>query len=158
MPVKEHQQYAAQARSGQNFTSWDAGSLEDLFQYELTHPRVSHKVRGKLFLREILGLTGMQVSLNRLPAGRALPFSHQHKQNEELYIFIKGSGQMQIDGEIVEIKEGTVVRVTPEGNRTWRNNSQEDLYYVVIQAKEGSLLQDTFEDGIPCEQAPTWPA
>lgn len=65
---------------------------------------------------------------------------------------------MQIDGEVVNIKEGTVVRVTPDGNRTWRNNSQEDLYYVVIQAKEGSLRQDTFEDGIPCEQTPTGPA
>lgn len=70
--------------------------MEDLFQYELTHPRVSHKLRRKLFLREILGLTGMQVSINRCPAGRAVPFSHQHKQNEELYIFIKGSGRCKL--------------------------------------------------------------
>lgn len=156
MPIKESEHLSIEARKGTNFASFDAGSLDDLFQYDLQHPRLPRKVKGKLFLKEILGLTGMQVSLNRLPAGVAVPFTHKHQQNEELYIFIKGSGQMQVDGEIIEVKEGSAVRVSPEGSRVWRNNSSEDLYYIVIQAKDGSLAQDTFEDGVPSETAPLW--
>ncbi len=156
MTIKEQEKYAESARKGNNFTAYDAGSLDELFQYELHHPKIPVKVKGKLFLRDILGLTGMQVSLNRLPAGRTVPFLHQHKQNEELYIFIKGSGQMQIDGEVVEVKEGTAVRISPDGQRCWRNNSTEDLYYIVIQAKDGSLQQDTFDDGMASDQPPVW--
>ncbi len=156
MPIQELKKYSSQVKTGQNFSAFDAGSLEDLFQYELQHPRLNRTVKGKLFLREILDLTSMQVSLNRLPAGAAVPFIHKHKQNEELYIFIKGNGQMQVDGETFDIKEGTVVRIAPDGGRVWRNNSSEDLYYIVIQGKDGSLSQDTFDDGIPLETPPSW--
>jgi mannose-6-phosphate isomerase-like protein (cupin superfamily) len=156
MPITEQQKYAANARKGRNFTSYDAGSMDDLFQYDFHHPKVARKVRGKLFLKEILGLSAMQISLNKLPAGVAVPFLHRHKQNEEVYLFIKGQGQMQIDNESIDVKEGTVIRVSPDGNRTWRNNSSEDLYYVVIQAKEGSLEQETFEDGVASDESPCW--
>jgi hypothetical protein len=40
--------------------------------------------------------------------------------------------------------------------RTWRNNSDQDLYYVVIQAQENSLTADTTEDGIKGEKSVTW--
>ena len=41
-------------------------------------------VPGKLFLNPILGLTGMEVSVNCLPAGAGVPFYHKHHSNEEL--------------------------------------------------------------------------
>lgn len=144
--------------SGKNYTAVHTGKFGGLLQYKLQHPAREKPVRGKLFLKDHLGLTGMQVSLNTLPAGIAVPFSHKHKKNEELYIFVKGRGQIQIDGDIIDVEEGTAVRVAPDGERTWRNNSEEDLHYVVIQAAENSLTQDTFDDGIPGSSAPVWPA
>lgn len=156
MAVKEQEKYAAKTRHGKNFSSFDAGRLDDLFQYELSHPKIDRPVRGKLFIKEIIGLTGMQISLNRLPAGVSVPFVHQHMENEEVYVFVKGKGQMQIDGEVIDVQEGSVVRISPDGARVWRNNSDQDLYYVVIQAKEGSLRQDTFEDGLPSQSPPSW--
>jgi mannose-6-phosphate isomerase-like protein (cupin superfamily) len=134
---------------GKNFTVFQAGKFADLYQYELKHPRQEKPVHGKLLVRDQLGLTGMQVSLNKFPAGRSMPFLHAHKENEELYIFVGGKGQMQVDGEIIEVTEGTCIRVATEGVRAWRNNSNEDLYFICIQAKEKSLHQETFEDGIP---------
>ncbi len=141
---------------GKNFTCVHTGKFADLFQYELKHPLREKPVHGKLFLRDHLNLSSMQVSLNKLPAGVAVPFTHRHRENEELYIFIGGKGQIQIDGEIIDIEEGSCVRIAPNGDRTWRNNSNEDLYYIVIQGKEGSLNIDTFDDGIPGEAAINW--
>lgn len=46
--------------------------------------------------------------------------------------FIKGSGRFQVDGDVIDVREGTVIRVAPEGTRAWRNNSSEDLYYIVL--------------------------
>ncbi|HEY9715304.1 MAG TPA: cupin domain-containing protein [Chroococcales cyanobacterium] len=143
--------------SGTNFTCSQFGKFSQLTDFWIQHPRMQRKAQGKVFLKDYLNLTGMQVSLNKLPAGRAVPFAHRHRENEELYIFIGGKGQMQIDGEIIEITEGTCIRVSPNGSRTWRNNSSEDLYYVVVQAKDHSLSIDTFDDGLPDENPVVWP-
>ena len=98
----------------------------------------------------------MRISLNKFPAGYSVPFYHAHKHNEEVYIFVGGKGQMQIDDQNIDVEEGSVVRVKTEGMRTWRNNSDQDLYSVVIQAKENSLTADTFEDGIRGEKNVSW--
>ena len=141
---------------GKNFSVFHAGKFHDLLNYELMHPRLNKKMRGKFLAKEELGLTGMQVSLNQLPPGKGTLFSHQHKQNEELYVFISGKGQMQIDAEIIDVCEGSCVRIATDGLRAWRNNGTEDLVCICIQAKENSLDQHTFEDGIPKMEAPVW--
>ena len=40
---------------------------------------------GRVELHEALGLTGAEISINRLPAGAGVPFGHSHKENEEIY-------------------------------------------------------------------------
>ncbi|MBX6395422.1 MAG: cupin domain-containing protein [Alicyclobacillaceae bacterium] len=143
-------QVIQEVKEGKNYSVAQVGKLEELDRYET-------RSKGKLFLKDALKLTGMEVSLNKLAPGEAVPFSHQHKNNEELYIFIKGTGQFQIDGEIIEVREGTVIRVAPEGVRAWRNHSTEDLYYIVIQAAAGSLQTWTGSDGIIVEKEVSWP-
>jgi mannose-6-phosphate isomerase-like protein (cupin superfamily) len=143
--------------SGQNFAVAQGGAFADLGQYEYFHPAGKGKgFPGKLFLQETLKLTSMEVSLNNLPAGKAMPFSHRHHEHEELYIFVSGKGQFQIDGKTIEVREGTVIRVAPQGSRTWRNNSTEDLCYVVIQATADSLRVNGVEDGEIMREAVTW--
>lgn len=86
-----------------------------------------------------------------------MPFYHQHQENEEVYIFIQGKGQMQVDGEIIDVQEGSVVRIAPNGLRTWRNNSTEPLLYIVAQMRANSLRQYGFGDGVVPEKVVTWP-
>lgn len=143
-------------QQGKNFNLIHAGKFDDLFQYELQHPLRPKPIYGKLFLKDHLNLSSVQVSLNKLPAGAFVPFYHKHKENEELYIFVGGKGQIQIDGDTFDVEEGTCVRISPDGERTWRNNSNEDLFYIVIQGKEGSLNIDTFDDGVPGERLVSW--
>lgn len=142
---------------GKNYSYSNTGALSDL------HNRVFHitdgdeGIPGKLFLHEPLELSAMEVSLNKLPAGAGMPFYHTHTEQEELYVFVGGKGQFQIDNDIFDVTEGSVVCVRPEGVRTWRNNSTEDLYYVVIQAKSGSLSGGTIHDGTVLDRAVVWP-
>lgn len=94
---------------------------------------------GKAFLHDLLELTGCEISVNSMPAGIKLPFSHKHKQNEEIYIFLKGEGTMTLDNEVIDVKEGTCVKVQPETARTMESKTA--LQYICVQAKVGSLEQ-----------------
>ncbi len=144
---------------GRNFSEAQVGALTGLNNYKFYHPLGKGRgFPGKLFLKEPLRMTGMEVSLNKLPAGQGVPFYHQHREHEELYIFLKGSGQFLIDGKVIDVREGTVIRVAPEGVRTWRNHSQEDLYYIVVQAKAGSMQANGIEDGVALPEQVAWPA
>ena len=102
----------------------------------------------KFFLHDLLGLTSCEISVNSMPAGVKLPFNHKHKQNEEIYIFLKGKGIMTLDGKILDVKEGSCVKVLPNSVRTME--SKTELQYICVQAKEGSLNQFGFGDGEIC--------
>ena len=143
---------------GKNFTVGDIGEWGELNNYTFTHPNLPAAVPRKLFLKKELGLTGMEVSLNKTLPGEGVPFYHGHKANEELYIFIKGKGQFQIDGEVIDVSEGTVIRVAPDGVRAWRNNSSEELYFIVTQAKSDSFPGSTIADGKGARAPVNWPA
>lgn len=134
-----------------NYTIVQAGLFEKLGSV------TEAPAKGKFFLKAALGLTSMEVSLNQLPPRGEVPFYHKHKENEELYVFIRGQGQVQVDGHILEVTEGSAVRVTPQGVRTLRNTSEtEDLCFIVIQAKESSLTQWAMTDGIILEEPVKW--
>lgn len=123
-----------------NFSTMDVGPLETLLQRDFMG------FPGKYFIGSGLGLTGCEVSLNRLPAGKGMPFVHSHKKNEELYVILRGSGTFFVDGEEFSVREGSLIRVAPAGERAWKAGD-EDLYFICIQAEAGSLSQATLEDG-----------
>jgi len=135
-----------------NFTAAHIGPLESLADHEF------RGLKGKRFVGRELGLTGCEVSLNRLPAGKAMPFVHAHTKNEEFYIVLRGSGTFFVDGEEFTVQEGSLVRVAPQGERSWKAGD-EDLYFICIQAEAGSLAQATLEDGfrVPTAKA-SWMA
>ena len=103
---------------------------------------------GKVFVKECLGSTGAEISVGQLQAGEALPFTHHHKQNEEVYIVISGDAEFVLDGRREPVSSGSIVRVSPSVSRAIENKGNELLVYVCIQAKEGSLEQYTMTDGV----------
>ena len=145
-------------RRGANFSLVRLGGVSELGNYGIEHPLIPVATNGKVFLKEHLDLTAMEISFGVMPAGRSMPFHHKHRQNEEVYLFLRGKGQMQIDSEIMDVEEGTAVRVAPDGVRTWRNTGDEDFFFVVIQAKEGSLTAWTRSDGVGVPGPVEWPA
>ena len=128
-------------KNGAHYTVAEAGNLGELEKKE--------------FIAQTLGFTGMQVSLNRATPGQASPYLHAHRHHEELYLFLSGTGEFQVDGDVLPVKPGTMIRVAPEGQRAWRNNSSSDLLFIVVQANVGTL---TGQDGIRLDGDPSWPA
>ncbi len=122
-----------------NFQVAEIGKLEELGEnYE----------HGKAFLRGLLDLTSCEISVSSISAGTKLPFRHKHKQNEEIYIFIKGNGIMSLDNEIIEVKEGTCIKILPRCSRTMEAKS--DMQYICVQAKTNSLEQSGLNDAELC--------
>ncbi len=53
----------------------------------------------------------------RIPPNYRFPYGHTHRQQEETYVVLRGSGRMKLDDEIIELEEWDAVRVAPG---TWR--------------------------------------
>ncbi len=99
-------------------------------------------------MHDLPGLTSCEILVSTMPTGVKLPFNHKHKQNEEVYIFLKGKGTMTLDNEVVEIKEGSCVKVLPNAVRTMK--AKTDLEYICVQAKSNSLEQFGLSDAELC--------
>ncbi len=135
-------------QEGKNFIKADLGNINDLGAYAMENKELGIKSEGKIFLHSLLNLTGTEVSINTFPAGYEAPFKHSHKSNEELHIILKGEGVIEVDGEEVTIKEGSVMNIKPQGVRLIKNTSNEDLVVVIIQTAQNSLCGYTLTDAI----------
>jgi mannose-6-phosphate isomerase-like protein (cupin superfamily) len=130
-----------------NYTAIDIGSFDDVKYYSLIHPKTRREIKGKLFLKELTGSTGTEISFTTIPPKTELGYFHIHNKDEETYIVLKGSGFYQVDNDCFPIKEGSVIRVAPEGARSLCNSSEEDMVYICIQTKKNSLEEHTTDDG-----------
>ncbi len=105
-----------------------------------------HGFEGKQFVKDATGATSCEISFGTLPTGAAVPFFHSHKANEENYIILSGAGRFQVDGEVFEVSEGSVIRVSTGSDRNLKCTSTQPMTYICVQAKEGSLGGYTMTD------------
>ena len=139
-----------------SYTAINLGNLEDLMSYSLIHPVNKRLIEGKVFLKEPTHATGTEISFNSLQPNSEQPYFHLHYKNEETYIILKGFGFFQVDDDCFNIKEGSVIRVAPQGKRGIRNSSEEIMIYMVVQSKENSLEEYTTADGERTPFEPKW--
>ncbi|APG64158.1 hypothetical protein LPB136_01710 [Tenacibaculum todarodis] len=123
--------------------------VENIFQ---TSP--DFKIDGKKFIKDKLELTSCEISFNTMESKTAIPFIHKNKENEEVYIGIKGKGQLLLNDNYVDIEKGAIVRVATDTERTIRNNSKNSFTFIVIQAKENAIEGNTTFDGYGIEKKP----
>jgi mannose-6-phosphate isomerase-like protein (cupin superfamily) len=67
--------------------------------------------------RSSLNSDHLGVSFFRYSPGFRTPFGHRHREQEEAYVVVGGSGRMKLDEEIIEMRQWDVVRVAPEVTR-----------------------------------------
>jgi mannose-6-phosphate isomerase-like protein (cupin superfamily) len=134
---------------GNNYCVEQIGLFENLLKREW------RGLIGKHFVGKELGLTGCEVSINCLPAKKGMPFVHSHKKNEELYVVLRGKGIFHVDGIEFPIQEGSLIRVSPKGERAI-SAGDADMVYICIQSEVGSLSQATLEDGIRSSSKTSW--
>jgi len=71
------------------------------------------------FATAALDLQKSGLSYQRLAPNFRMPFGHRHKEQEEVYVLVSGSGRVKLDDEIVEVKEWDMVRVPGETMRAF---------------------------------------
>ena len=129
--------------------------MEQAKRYTVMELGSLEKVK-RVMLKDTMNLTGAEISANCIPAGKSSPFVHAHKRNEEIYLFTRGKGLFWLDGNVLEVREGTAVKVDPAGQRAIKADDSEALCYFCIQVDANSLVQATREDGLLVDVKPTW--
>ena len=66
------------------------------------------------FSRKYLSSRDLGVSHWRYAPGTRPPGAHSHREQEEAYVVVAGSGRVRLDDEVREIRLWDVIRVAPE--------------------------------------------
>jgi quercetin dioxygenase-like cupin family protein len=66
------------------------------------------------FARSKIDSRDLGVSLFSYGANLRSPMAHSHREQEEAYVVVAGSGNVLLDGELQELRQWDVLRVAPE--------------------------------------------
>jgi mannose-6-phosphate isomerase-like protein (cupin superfamily) len=102
------------------------------------------------FARKHLDSEHLGVSYFRYAPGFRSAMGHSHREQEEAYVVVSGSGRMRLDDEIVELRQWDVVRVAPAVVRGFEGGP-DGLEVIAIGA-------DRPEGGDGVRVAEWWPA
>lgn len=141
--------------TAENFSAISVGKLSELGDYVLElSPEV--KIPGKVFGGAALQATGSEFSFQMFQPGTETGFLHTHKNHEELYFFLSGKGEFQVDGQVFPVEEGSVVRVSPDGKRSVRNNGTTPLVMLCVQYRGGTFTAEDATDGMILNEPVKW--
>jgi quercetin dioxygenase-like cupin family protein len=78
------------------------------------------------------------------------PFGHRHRDQEEFYIVLSGSGSVTLEGETNAIRQWDAIRVAPETARGFESGA-DGLELLVFGAGEGGEAEvlESFWDELP---------
>ena len=138
-----------------NATAIDIGPLSALKDYVLALGS-SVKIPGKVFGGTAIKAGGADFSFQVFAPGTEGGFYHTHKEHEELYFFLSGDGEYQVDGTNSPVKEGSVVRVAPAGKRAVRNTGATPLTMLCIQYKAAEPGSVNPSDGTILNEPVKW--
>jgi quercetin dioxygenase-like cupin family protein len=66
------------------------------------------------FARRHLGSRDLGLTHFRFAAHVRPPGAHHHREQEEAYVVLAGSGRVRLDDEVHEVRQWDVIRVAPE--------------------------------------------
>ncbi len=101
------------------------------------------------FGRKHLDSRDLGVSLFRYAPNLRSPMAHSHKEQEEAYVVVAGSGRILLDDETQELRTWDVVRVAPEVVRAFEAGP-DGLDVIAVGGPKP-------EEGDGVRATPTWP-
>lgn len=132
--------------AAENFSAVSVGKMSELGDYVMElGPEV--KIPGKVFGGAAIGATGGEFSFQLFQPGTETGFLHTHQTHEELYFFLSGTGEFQVDGKVFPVSEGSIVRVAPAGKRAVRNNGNSPLVMLCVQYRGATFTVEDAADG-----------
>ena len=98
------------------------------------------------FARKHLDSDHLGVSYFRYDPNFRTPFGHRHREQEEAYVVVAGSGRAKLDDEVIELSEWDVLRVSPEVVRSFEGGP-EGLALIAVgndrpEGGDGEMVQE----------------
>jgi len=102
------------------------------------------------FGRKHLNSEHLGVSYFRYGAGYRTPYGHRHREQEEAYVVVGGSGRARLDDDVVELNQWDALRVAPETVRAFEGGP-DGLELIAIGADrpeggDGEMVNDFWTD------------
>jgi quercetin dioxygenase-like cupin family protein len=123
-------------------TDMPSYTIKNMMDIEDATPADMPQLEGR-FARSQLDSRELGLSHFRYGAGFRAPMGHSHREQEEIYVVISGSGRVKLDDDVCDVRQWDVVRVAPEVVRAFEA-SDDGLELVVVASarpQEG--------DGVP---------
>ena len=77
------------------------------------------EVQEARFAHGDLGAEHTGFSLQRVKPGKRHAFAHRHKEMEEIYVVISGSGRIRLDDKVEEVGPLDAIRIGPSVTRAF---------------------------------------
>jgi mannose-6-phosphate isomerase-like protein (cupin superfamily) len=81
--------------------------------------------------RVALGMENSGLSYLKVAPGYRLPFGHNHKNQEEVYVLVSGAARMKIEEEVKDLKQWDAVRVHKDTMRSMEAGDEGAEFLVV---------------------------
>ena len=101
------------------------------------------------FARKHIDSDHLGVSYFRCPPNYRAS-GHRHREQEEAYVIVDGSGRMRLDDEVIDVKQWDVIRVAPHVARAFEGGP-EGLVYIAVgndrpEGGDGEMVADLWAD------------
>ena len=102
------------------------------------------------FARKHLDSQHLGVSYFRYGPAARPPYGHRHREQEEAYVVVGGSGRVRLGDEVVELKPWDVIRVAPHVVRAFEGGP-DGLELIAIGADrpeggDGEMVENFWTD------------
>lgn len=102
------------------------------------------------FARKHLDSEHLGVSYFRYAPGYRAPIGHRHREQEEAYVVVGGSGRVRLDDQTVDLRPWDVLRVAPQVIRSFEGGP-DGLELVAIgsdrpEGGDGEMIKDFWTD------------
>jgi mannose-6-phosphate isomerase-like protein (cupin superfamily) len=118
---------------------WTVKRLEEI-------PDVLGDYPGEMRMSGASDLGNEQVSFTwrRMPAktGGKGSYGHRHKTQEEIYFVASGTLQFKLEDEILDVPEGSVVRIAPSVWRSVWNEGPDDAVLIMCSSRLENARDD----------------
>lgn len=96
------------------------------------------------FAYEELDLESTGVSLQLVKPGKRHAFAHRHKEAEEVYVVLLGTGRVKLDDEVVDLRPLDAIRVGPSITRAFEGGPEglELLVFGPRHKGDAEIVQD----------------
>ena len=122
------------------------------FLTDIENSAAGHGVEGieAHFGRKAIESEHLGVTLFRVAPNVRIPWGHRHREQEEAYVVVSGSGRVRLDGELREVRQWDVIRVAPNVGRSFEA-SADGLELVAIgndrpEGGDGEMVEGFWAD------------